>query len=198
MSHRPVVITGPPRVGKSIAADRVARALGFIVMAADELRLSFWGLADRDERQAKRRSVYDDAIYGSDGKVVVEGWDLMLHDMLEKSLRFELGAFDGGRVDLRHAVDLRTRFGAHVFAFGAALDDAGTRIAAMRRHAQNGYSWIAGLSDAEILPIAEQSRTMSLSLRDAARTADVPYFECRSASFENDMDRAVAAILATA
>jgi hypothetical protein len=178
---RVVLLGGPARVGKSLAAGRLAGRLGFRVLNSDHLHGWYGILGGHEEVREFREGWVTHLLEHPGGGVVVEGALLVMegrHDT--RDARVSLAAFE--RWCRNHAVV--------GFTVGSAAADRIDRLRAVER--QLATCWTAGHSRRQRWNIVRHVAHLSASLRDEAARRDVPYREISPDTFEDDIAALVA------
>jgi predicted kinase len=188
--ERPVIlIGGVPRTGKSRTARRIAALTGFDVIHCDQIRQSFWTIADEQQRAAARLKCYAEAIADRRGGLIIEGDDLVFRNPGDAKLARQGVLRSDRRLCLELIEVLRAGCGARAFLIGCIEAKPEIVEAAIRQH-ETETCFTTALSDDALRGFIRTSIVRSRRLRDMATQAGIAYVEMGEGDFDDAVEAA--------
>ena len=189
----PILITGPPRVGKSLVALGVGRVTGLEVVRTDDLRGAFWGIADPDARIRERRCRYRDLVAGTDPGVVLEGDDLVFVNRAHPAVAAVCRESQDMSLTLDQIIDLMDRHDALAYVIGCSDADTARKTSEIRT-SQKPDDFTAAMNEHQLTHFVENQIERSKLLRKMTEGSTVHYLEIRGGNFHQDVAAAVTRI----
>jgi predicted kinase len=180
---RSIVITGYPRIGKTVTAKELAARHGFLHFELDRLRPVYFGIDEPALRQVARSHFLHRLLEKFPRGLILEGDDLISANRFDDSHLRPLS--------LDTLTALHSAHGVSCYVLGNKDADADARAAAMREFQQTQDCWTARESGWEDLDDrARDSIGASQELYAMASGTPVVYLEINPTDFAASVSRA--------
>ncbi len=191
---RNLIVTGPPRVGKSLLAQRIVAQSAAYHVNVDRMRL--WYFSDRDEarREASRRAVFEGVLAASPNGIVIDGDDFI------SANRSKFGGIHP--LGLDQLVEWRARGLAGVIVVGSSDVDPESKLDGLQAWRDTGRCWTTQHSvysdEAKLPKLAAEIVRTSRMLRDLCAADHLMFLSLGSTRFDEIIGSAATLLAAGA
>jgi len=178
-----IIITGPPRVGKSQVAKLVGSRLHAKVISLDKFKALFSNIRINQREYAKFKMLC--VLSGYIDRVVIEGDEIITNDHNKLWENFERYMILKSLI-----LKVKSRITPHLFIVG-------TSESTPREKADNIYAWSANnscwltsrLAKDQVIDYADLIIQISLELKEMSKNENIQYLELEDGEFQKSADK---------
>jgi hypothetical protein len=186
-SFKTLIITGYPRVGKSIISKELSGELGGVIIKTDILREIYWDIKDDKKRDYIRKNLIRTIIEQYPYNLIIEG-----DDFISKN-RSRVSSLEPFSLDLLK--QLKLKYKIEVYLIGNKGSGVDEKLIGLNTFRSEGECWT--LSNAKynnhdnLKNLANASIEASKSLWELSNENDLNYIDISTNNFNNDISFAV-------
>lgn len=184
---RSIIISGYPRVGKSILSEKLSNKFNGTLLKTDALRKIYWEIEDGGRRQKVRENLYNEIIKNYPHNLIVEGDDFISEN---RSIDSALKPYS---LDL--ISQLKDTYDIEACVIGNKETSVNDKVSGLKEFRSEGDCWT--LKNAKykksknLQNLAKGTVEASKSLWYLSEKSNVIYFEIRSINFNEDISTAL-------
>lgn len=175
-----IVITGYPRVGKSLIANKLSGTGKWVLVSMDQFRRPYWESTDPMVRIYVRINFILKLVMKLDKGLLLEGDEL---------LTVNRASFNGIHpITSSYFSLLRGLLGFNCFVVGNALCSVDEKVKGMENWARSEKCW--AVDKGSVNKVAEDSIRFSREVKDYFMDSDVIYIDISPENFDADVEKA--------
>lgn len=190
-SFQSIIITGPPRVGKSIIANTLSNNIGHYILNTDIIRKLYWEEKNDTKRQYLRKKIFSKILGLYPRGLIIEGDEFISRN---RSATGNLKPFSLDLLDY-----LKKQYKIEVFIIGNKTATIDKKVNAMQSFRDQGKCWTlkneAYFEDETIPALAEHIIKVSQNLSLMAKDKKLEYYDIHPEKFNKDIENTVSTII---
>jgi len=174
-----LLLMGPPRVGKSLLAQRLEAGGGWLWVEYDYYRSAYWQIEDRLVRRSARELFYTTIATSFSSGILLEGDDLLTGD------RSCVAGLDSGidPLSAEHIQRLRRISNFNYAAVGSSTCTPEVKLRGMKRAHMVEPCWAVAMGEQRLTRLALGITGLSQRIEAFCRENAVPYFDIHPDEF---------------